>query len=85
MPKLFCPCGFTHDLTPIPDMGWQTIRDMDIEKYVTANFKPTVEVGLAGLLYECHQCGRLMWKKPGATNFKVYKPEALPDGEGQNE
>lgn len=43
MPKLLCPCGFVHDLSPIPDDGWQTIRDKDSERYVNA------EIALAAL------------------------------------
>jgi hypothetical protein len=34
MPKLLCPCGFVHDLSPIPDDGWQTIRDKEMESYM---------------------------------------------------
>lgn len=33
MPKLACPCGFIHDLSPIPDDGWRAIRDKDLEAY----------------------------------------------------
>ncbi len=36
MPKLLCPCGYTHDLSPIPDDGWITIRDRDYEMCVSA-------------------------------------------------
>ena len=36
MPKLRCPCGFVHDLSPIPDDGWLTIADVDYEKVVNA-------------------------------------------------
>lgn len=43
MPKLLCPCGFVHDLSPIPDDGWQTIRDKNAERYVEA------EIALAEL------------------------------------
>jgi hypothetical protein len=34
MPKLACPCGFVHDLSPIPDDGWVAIRDKDMEAYI---------------------------------------------------
>src|SRR5687768_15005763 len=34
MPKLACPCGFIHDLSPIPDEGWRVIRDKDMEAYI---------------------------------------------------
>ncbi len=31
MPKLVCPCGYVHDLSPIPDDGWVLVRDRDYE------------------------------------------------------
>lgn len=34
MPKLACPCGFVHDLSTIPDDGWQVIRDADMDAYI---------------------------------------------------
>src|SRR4051794_32884484 len=34
MPKLVCPCGFIHNLSPIPDDGWKAIRDKDMESYI---------------------------------------------------
>ncbi len=34
MPKLSCPCGYIHDLSPIPDNGWRTIRDHDFESVI---------------------------------------------------
>lgn len=34
MPKLLCPCGFIHDLSPIPDDGWQTFPDRDYESVI---------------------------------------------------
>jgi hypothetical protein len=34
MPKLACPCGFIHDLSPIPDDGWRAIRDKDLEAFI---------------------------------------------------
>jgi len=34
MPKLVCPCGFVHDLSPIPDEGFQVIRDKDMESFI---------------------------------------------------
>ena len=33
MPKLLCPCGFIHDLSPIPDDGWITIRNRNYEEF----------------------------------------------------
>jgi hypothetical protein len=31
MPKLRCPCGQVHDLSPIPDAGWITVLDARYE------------------------------------------------------
>ena len=31
MRKLPCPCGYDHDLRPIPDEGWATIKNADYE------------------------------------------------------
>jgi hypothetical protein len=36
MPKLKCPCGFIHDLCPIPDDGWITVKDADFESLIEA-------------------------------------------------
>lgn len=36
MPKLACPCGFIHDLAPIPGDGWLTVRDPDYESLLEA-------------------------------------------------
>ena len=36
MPKLACPCGFVHNLSPIPDDGWLTVRDKDYESLLDA-------------------------------------------------
>src|SRR5215218_1187845 len=33
MSKLCCPCGFVHNLSPIPDDGWVLIRDSEIDTY----------------------------------------------------
>jgi hypothetical protein len=83
MPKLVCHCGFVHDLSPIPDEGWVTVRDVDYEALVasertepgSAQGTPPTFVRLAGLLYECRECRRLMWKKPGEPEFRIFRPE----------
>ncbi len=31
MPKLACPCGYVHNLTPVPDEGWVAVLDRDFE------------------------------------------------------
>ena len=85
MSKLMCPCGFVHNLSPIPDDGWLTIRDRDHDALLPAESAPqpdSAEVSrrtleLSGRLYECPQCGRLMWSLPGdrCTSFRIYRPE----------
>lgn len=37
MPKLVCPCGFVHNLSPIPDHGWVTILDENYEQLIDAS------------------------------------------------
>ena len=99
MPKLGCSCGFVHDLSPIPDDGWITIRDTDYEQVIDAHIRkheicgtglpgndhPRVDewdrasgviVASSGLLYECPECGRLLWQKPGEDVYTVYKKDA---------
>ena len=99
MSKLKCPCGYTHDLSPIPDKGWITTRDADYEQVIEAECRINeiskdgglpgkddprgdeydqsmrVIVGKHGSMYECPECGRLMWELPGKDNFKVFLPE----------
>jgi len=73
MPKLPCPCGYMHDLTPIPDHGWITVRDRDYEELGEKVLDATER---HGLLYECPSCGRIMWQPPNETHvFRVYKRE----------
>jgi hypothetical protein len=30
---------------------------------------------LTGTLYECPSCGRLLWRRPGAEEYRSYAPE----------
>ncbi len=95
MPKLACPCGYVHNLSPIPDDGWRAIRDKDLEAYVQHdcayssgfNAPPgTLEreasdlggretIRMATFLYECPQCGRIMWRKAKGEHYHIYLPE----------
>ena len=94
MPKLVCRCGYVHDLSPIPDAGWITLRDSDYERVVAAEQqRATVSArsprasaaeysdadrtvhDLTGLLYECPDCGRLLWMRPGSSDYETYAPE----------
>ena len=89
MPKLHCSCGYVHDLSPIPDEGWITVRDADYETLTAAEVLASVDtvaagqqgepessfVRVAGWLYECSQCGRIMWRRPGEVDFRSFKPD----------
>jgi hypothetical protein len=89
MPKLPCPCGkFVHDLSPIPDNGWITVRDKDYERLLDAEYKRTqlkdvsqegehirIVMEVQRLLYECPVCGRIMWQKENSKDYSVYVPD----------
>lgn len=62
MPTLYCPCGFGHD----PDDEWYTIREIDLD--VVEENRPM------GCLYECPQCGRVIWRKPSSEKYDVFLP-----------
>ena len=66
MPKLTCLCGFVHNLSPIPDEGYHTIRERDrVDDWDD----------LWGLLYECPECGRLAWTRDRFVTVRFYTPE----------
>jgi hypothetical protein len=85
MPKVACPCGYVHDLSPIPDDGWLVVRDRDYEALVEAELANAAgdgargrrRIDLVGRLYECPECGRIMWSASGdrCTSFRVFRPE----------
>lgn len=87
MPKLGCPCGFVHDLSPIPDAGYRTIRDRDWDEQaddILASERGDRDalgrtLNLWGLLYECPDCGRLAWTRDRPDAVRFYTPE--PPGE----
>jgi hypothetical protein len=97
MPKLKCRCGYVHDLSPIPDDGWITVKDKEYEELLRAEATRTeiedavtlsneaeetllaadqTTVNLTGLLYECPDCDRVMWQKPGQSVFRTYIEES---------
>ena len=86
MPKLQCPCGFVHDMSPIPDDGWLTIRAKDYDDLYPSESSGPDEMRAqwselmkrAGGMYVCPQCGRLMWSPPGNDcwyEFQAFVPE----------
>jgi hypothetical protein len=50
MPKLTCLCGSTHNLTPMPDDGWRTVRDRDWETLIDTHFWPSLTETAKSLL-----------------------------------
>ncbi|KQO37017.1 hypothetical protein ASF19_20585 [Acidovorax sp. Leaf84] len=68
MPKLACPCGYVHNLSPIPDDGWVVLRDRDADARSQADVESR--------LYECPDCNRLMWQRPGDDLFTIYRRES---------
>jgi hypothetical protein len=107
MPKLVCPCGYVHNLSPIPNDGWVTIRDREFEQTVendrivdelvdtileqaddSEDWRRYGAAFWAGvrarrLLFECPECGRLMWEQTDKDGFeisyRVYKPEGIDE------
>jgi hypothetical protein len=66
------------DQSPIPDAGWITVRDGDVDRFLAAwqsELPEQTTVPLQGLLYECEVCGRLFWQREGATEYRVYRSE----------
>jgi hypothetical protein len=82
MPKLTCLCGFVHNMSPIPDAGWVTIRDTDYETVIELETSRASGADRAhliskfGRMYECPECGRLKWCRPGQKDFEVFLPES---------
>jgi hypothetical protein len=101
MPKLTCPCGYVHNLSPIPDEGWRTIRDKDYDPLIEVllrreeiskahggdvlsqdcpdgmEFRQLSKIAATawGWLYECPQCGRVLWQREGEDRFRIFMPE----------
>jgi hypothetical protein len=81
MPKLKCPCGYVHNLSPSPDDGWITVRDGEYESLIEDeiasrrgdNNAENRVTEYCGQLYECPECGRLMWEKPNQDVFTIYR------------
>jgi hypothetical protein len=99
MPKLGCPCGYVHSLSPIPDDGWITIRDRDYEsrREAEALFDQLCPEGdpqkqqdrISPLemirrckrsLYECPECGRILWESEDGAHFRCFRPDPIDEG-----
>lgn len=69
---------------PFPDAGWLTIRDSENAEFfeLEADMGSVVQskrivqwLALHGRLYDCPKCGRLMWKPPAESEYRIYRPE----------
>ena len=85
MPKLSCRCGYVHNLSPIPDDGFQVLPDWATDKLLyTLETKPEGwEIGelrrtALSRLYACPNCEAIMWDRAGDRHYKTYVPCERP-------
>jgi hypothetical protein len=81
MPKLACRCGYVHNLSPIPDDGFQVLPDWATGKLLyTLETRPEDwEIGelrrtALSRLYDCPNCEAIMWDRAGDGHFTTYVP-----------
>ncbi|SNT41013.1 hypothetical protein SAMN05421812_105387 [Asanoa hainanensis] len=81
MPNLPCRCRYVHDLSPIPDDGFQVLPDWATGKLLFTDAATTDEwelqqVRTAALtrLYSCPNCEAVMWDKAGNDEYTTYVP-----------
>ena len=81
MAQLLCPCGYAHDLDLQPDAAWLTIPDAEYEGMESEILRIHSESRgeeiqtVFGRIYECPECGRLMWSRPGNASYSVFMLE----------
>ncbi|WP_238008381.1 hypothetical protein KZZ52_23360 [Dactylosporangium sp. AC04546] len=80
MPKLACRCGYIHNLSPIPDDGFQVLPDWATDKLLYADAtteeweaRQLREAALSRL-YSCPNCEAIMWDKAGDGHFRTFVP-----------
>jgi hypothetical protein len=57
------------------------IAELSREKKEISDKRPSLLKArkvLIGLMYECPECGRIMWQKPGSETYQVFAPEKAP-------
>lgn len=86
MLKLACPCGFVHNLSPVPDAGFLTIPNRiyeslleadvhrDVTNETTYSAADKIWEEHVGLMYQCPRCERLMWMKANEDTYQIYEP-----------
>ena len=80
------PCPHAGWVTVL-DQQFETLVELEIARHQSGPTTPPINqyraaskqaVDLLGHLYECPDCGRLMWCKPGPekwSNVRIYVPE----------
>lgn len=68
MPKVRCPCGFSHQSSPLADQGWIFVSRKQWNQQNGSK-------GDIGELFECMHCGTVMWRKPGDIVFSQLLPD----------
>jgi hypothetical protein len=81
MPKLPCRCGYVHNLSPIPDDGFQVLPDWATDRLLyTMETKPEdweindLRQTALSRLYLCPNCEAVMWDRAGDGDFTTYVP-----------
>jgi hypothetical protein len=79
MPKLACRCGFVHNLSPIPDDGFQVLPDWASDRLLYASQPRPEDWEIGELrrtalsrLYLCPNCEAIMWDRAGDGHFITY-------------
>jgi hypothetical protein len=79
MPKLPCWCGYVHNLSAIPDDGFQVLPDWATDKLLYASVPALDDREIDDLrrtalsrLYLCPNCEAIMWDRAGDDHFTTY-------------
>jgi hypothetical protein len=79
MPKLACRCGYVHNLSPIPDDGYQVLPDWATDKLLyTDETQPEdweidhLRQSALSRLYVCPNCEAIVWDRAGDGHFVTY-------------
>lgn len=70
-----------HDLNPQPDGAWLTVPDRDYEELESEILRVHRDSRAGemqvefGRIYECPDCGRVMWARPGDSTYVVFARE----------
>jgi len=73
----------------IRDQDWEEVTEAEIqtakysgtkteeewEKHIAPAIRTVND--LSGRIYECPQCRRLMWQKPGENKYEIFSPEKV--------